>query len=80
MFLGIAKLIWAFSIEPGLDEKGKPVEPDLDPETGYSEGFLVCAKDFGCRVAPRSDARRATIMREYEQAREEVFARFDNRF
>lgn len=80
LFLGIAKLIWAFSIEPGLDEKKRLIEPDFNPETGYSEGFLVCAKDFGCRVTPRSEARRTTVMREYDQAREEVFARFDNRF
>lgn len=78
LFLAIAKLIWAFSIEPGLDEKGKPVEPDLNPETGYSEGFLVCAKDFECRIKPRSESRKETIMTEYEQAERDIFSQFDD--
>lgn len=76
LFLAISKLIWAFSIEPDLDETGKPIEPDLDPRTGYSEGFLVCANDFPCRITPRSGARRETIMKEYQKAQEEVFSRF----
>ncbi|KND93031.1 Fumitremorgin C synthase, partial [Tolypocladium ophioglossoides CBS 100239] len=75
LFLGIAKLIWAFSIEPGVDVQGQSVEPNLSPETGYSEGFLVCAKDFPCRITPRSEARRATIMKEFEEARN-IFSRF----
>lgn len=77
LFLGIAKLIWAFSIEPGLDDCGNTIEPDFDPRTGYSEGFLVCAKDFPCRITPRSEARRATIMKEYEEAARDVFSQFE---
>jgi cytochrome P450 family 619 len=77
LFLGIAKLIWAFSIEPALDEKGQPVDYDFSPETGYSEGFLVCVKDFPCVIKPRSEARRATIMKEFEVAQRDVFSRFD---
>ncbi|RHZ50595.1 uncharacterized protein CDV56_103787 [Aspergillus thermomutatus] len=78
LFLGIAKLIWAFSIEAGKDEAGNLIPPDLNPETGYSEGFLVCARDFACRITPRSAARRATIMREFKQAQEEVFSCYEN--
>lgn len=78
MFVGIAKIIWGLDIRPGLDENGKSVEPDTDPETGYSEGFLVCAKEFGCRIAARSEMRRETIMKEYEQARREVFSQFED--
>lgn len=78
LFLGIAKIIWAFSIEPGFDEDGNRVEPDIDPETGYSEGFLVSAKDFACHITPRSEGRQATIMKEYEQVQEDVFSQFGN--
>ncbi|CBF76209.1 cytochrome P450 [Aspergillus nidulans FGSC A4] len=78
LFLAISKLIWAFSIEPGVDESGKVIEPDLDPRTGYSEGFLVCANDFPCRIMPRSEAKRESIMREYQRAQEEVFSRFES--
>ncbi|KAJ5138483.1 uncharacterized protein N7515_003331 [Penicillium bovifimosum] len=77
LFLAIAKLVWGFSIGPGLDENGNPVEYDYSPETGYSEGFLVCAKDFPCEIKVRSEARRATIMREFEIAQRDVFSRFD---
>lgn len=58
LFVGIAKIIWGFDIKPGVSENGNTVEPNINPETGYSEGFLVCAKGFGCRIAPRSEARR----------------------
>lgn len=78
LFVGIAKIIWGFDIEPGLDENGKLVELNIDLETGYSEGFLVCAKDFGCRIAPRLEARRETIMKEFEQAQREVFSQFED--
>jgi len=77
LFLGIAKLIWAFDILPGLDAQGNTIEPDLDPRTGYCEGFLVCANDFPCRIKLRSPARRDTIMKEYEKAQVEVFSQFE---
>ncbi|PLB47299.1 putative cytochrome P450 [Aspergillus steynii IBT 23096] len=77
LFLAIAKLIWAFSIEPDLDEQGQPAKYDFSPHTGYSEGFLVCVKDFPCVIKPRSEARQTTIMRELEVAQRDVFSRFE---
>lgn len=76
LFLAIAKICWAFSIEPAVDEQGQVIESDLSPETGYSEGFLVCAKDFPCKIAVRSEARRDTIMKEFEKA-QEIFSKYD---
>ena len=61
-----------------MDANEKTIEPDVNPQTGYSEGFLVCAKDFGCRVTPRSEGRRATIMKEYEQVQRELFLQFED--
>jgi cytochrome P450 family 619 len=78
LFLGIAKLIWGFSIKPGTDANGKVIEPDFSPETGYSEGFLVCARPFPCKIEPRTEARRTTIMREYEKAAREVFSKYES--
>ncbi|KAB8253715.1 putative cytochrome P450 [Aspergillus pseudonomiae] len=78
LFLAIAKLIWAFSIEPSFDEQGQPIQYDFSPQTGYSEGFLVCVKDFPCVIKPRSETRRATIMREMEEAQRNVFSQFDS--
>ncbi|KAB8227009.1 cytochrome P450 [Aspergillus alliaceus] len=77
LFLAISKIIWAFDIEAGTDEEGNAVEPDFNPETGYSEGFLVCAKDFKCTIRPRSEVRRGTIMKEFSEAQEQVFAGYE---
>jgi hypothetical protein len=76
LFLGIAKLVWAFNIRPGKDEDGKAVEPDVDPYTGYSEGFLVCAHPFKCEIEVRGKSRKETILREYEIADREIFSKY----
>lgn len=76
LFLAIAKIIWAFSIKPAVDEQGKEVELDINPQTGYGEGFLLCVKDFPCKITPRSEARRETIMREFNEA-QKVFSKFN---
>ena len=78
LFLGIAKLLWAFDFAPGMGEDGKTVELDTDPTTGYSEGFLVCAKPFALDVKVRSEKRRETILKEYEQAERDVFSLFES--
>lgn len=75
LFLGIAKLLWGFDFAAGTNEEGEVLQPDTDPVTGYCEGFLVCANDFKCDIKPRSEARRETILREFE-AEKEVFARY----
>lgn len=77
LFLAIAKLVWAFDIGPGRDAAGQAVEPDVSNEKGYCSGFLVCAEDFPCTVTVRSEARKATILRECDKARAEVFSRFE---
>jgi cytochrome P450 len=77
LFLGIAKLLWAFDFAPGKDDQGNVVEPDTDPATGYSEGFLVCAKPFALDVQVRSDKRRETILKEYQEATRDVFSSFE---
>ena len=76
MFLAFAKLLWAFEFLPGEDNSGHAIEPDTDPETGYSEGFLVCAKDYELRVRVRSEKRRETIVREFEEAKKDVFSKY----
>ena len=76
LFLALAKLTWAFEFRPGKDEEGKVVEPDVDNETGYSEGFLVCAKPFLCDITVRGEKRRETILAEFETAETDVFSRY----
>ncbi|KAK4465763.1 cytochrome P450 [Cladorrhinum samala] len=77
MFLGIAKLVWAFDIGPGTDKDGKVIEPDVSIDKAYSAGFLVCAEDFPCTFTLRGEERRATILRECDKARVEVFSSYE---
>ncbi|KAL5323736.1 hypothetical protein ACEPPN_008277 [Leptodophora sp. 'Broadleaf-Isolate-01'] len=80
LFLGIAKLLWAFEILPGKDENGlriKNEDIDVDPVTAYSEGFLTCAHPFGCEVQVRGGTRKETILREFGKAETEVFEKYE---
>ncbi|KAF2719983.1 putative cytochrome P450 [Polychaeton citri CBS 116435] len=76
LFLAMSKLLWAFEIFPGRGEEGKGQAPDVDPKTGYCEGFLVCANGFKAGFEVRSGERRETILRELEEVRG-VFQKFE---
>lgn len=49
---------------------------DVSEETGSSQGFMHCVKDYGCRIEVRGDERGKTIERERAEA-EVVFARYE---
>lgn len=68
LWLAVAKLCWAFEFKEG---EGGVV--DADYRTGYSEGFLVCAREFGCEVVVRGEGRRETILREMREVEGGVF-------
>lgn len=70
LFIGVAKLLWA--IKFGVKE-GAVI--DTSAETGLSQGFLHCVKEYGCTIKLRSEAKRETIVRELAQA-QSVFDRF----
>ncbi len=71
LFIGVAKLLWAFK----FSIKGDAVI-DVSAETGLSQGFLHCVKEYGCGITLRSEAKRDTILNELAQA-QTVFSRFD---
>jgi cytochrome P450 family 619 len=77
LFLAIAKLLWAFDFKAGKDENGEELVPDTNPTTGYSEGFLVCAKPYALDVKVRGERRSETILKEYDAAKRDYFAAFD---
>ena len=71
LFIATAKLLWAFDFSQDAS-----LVNDTSAETGSSQGFMHCVKDYGCRIDLRSEAKRATIERERAEA-EEVFNRYD---
>lgn len=77
LFLAVAKILWAFDISPKLDLTGCPHAIDSDPVTGYTDGFLRCAKPFDVTIKPRSEERRRRIMVEFEDAERDVFSQYD---
>ncbi|OAA43301.1 Cytochrome P450 [Metarhizium rileyi] len=78
LFVAMAKLLWGLNIEPGVDAANRVIDPDVSHERAYTSGLLVCARDYPCRISPRSQARKDTIMREFDLATAEVFARYSD--
>lgn len=70
LFLAMAKILWGFNVKAGERTV------DTDPVTGYCEGFLVCANDFDAEFEVRSERRKETILREFEDADRTVFGKF----
>lgn len=77
MFLSIAKLLWAFRFENGVRADGGAEVNETDPVEGYHQGFLYCAKPYGCKSVVRSEEHRETILREFEEAEKRIFSKFE---
>ncbi|KAF7543860.1 hypothetical protein G7Z17_g10399 [Cylindrodendrum hubeiense] len=58
-FLGILRMLWAFNIEPVLDEAGEPILPDLDKLT---KGFVCMLEEFPAKITQRSEVKKAMVM------------------
>lgn len=71
LFIATAKLLWAFKFSQDAS-----LISDTSAETGSSQGFMHCVKDYGCRIELRMEAKRATIERERHDARK-IFDHFD---
>ncbi|KAK5560797.1 hypothetical protein LTR46_001105 [Exophiala xenobiotica] len=69
LFIGIARLAWAFDVNPATDSDGKPVIPDTD---SYMSGFVVMPTPFKARLTPRSEKRAEIVRVEWKQAEEEL--------
>lgn len=59
LFLGIARLLWAFNFDYAIDDTGQKIVPDIDDLT---EGLFALPKPFRVCITPRSE-RRAEIIR-----------------
>ncbi|KAF2205971.1 m-hydroxybenzyl alcohol hydroxylase [Delitschia confertaspora ATCC 74209] len=69
LFIAVAKLLWAFEFH----KKGVN---DASAETGTSQGFMQCVKDYNAEIIVRGEERRRTLLREHEKAKA-VFDRFE---
>jgi cytochrome P450 len=67
LFLGIARILWAFDILPKIGVDGKPVLPDQEKLT---QGFVCMPEPFAARIVPRSDKRAEIVRREWEVCEE----------
>jgi cytochrome P450 len=63
----ISRLLWAFRIEPAVDEEGREVELDLD---AYEDGFMHQPLPFMVKITPRSDGHAAVIRRDFEDVQD----------
>lgn len=76
LFLAMAKLLWAFDMLPGVDQKGQEMRVDTDARTAYCEGFLVCAYDFPARFRVRGEEREKAVLREFDEG-ESTFRKYE---
>jgi len=78
LYHAIVKMLWAFDIKMANDpETGEPIVPNTDMLTGYREGLTACAHDFPVQMIVRSEERRATIMKEFVEAKANVFPKYE---
>ncbi|KAF5365656.1 hypothetical protein D9758_003167 [Tetrapyrgos nigripes] len=62
IWIGVTRLLWAFTIEPALDHQGNPVK--VDPNNCTS-GMTSRPNDFPVKIRPRSLVHAETIRKEW---------------
>ncbi|KAK1585780.1 cytochrome P450 [Colletotrichum navitas] len=67
LFLGIARLLWAFRFERAIDSRGAEIVPDADDITN---GILVQPRPFLAKITARSEAHARIIRKEWEASQE----------
>lgn len=68
LFLGMSRMLWAFKVEPVLDQDGKPIIPDHNKLT---QGFVCMPEEFPAKITPRSQAKADRVIQEWEEAERE---------
>jgi len=67
--ISVARMLWAFNIQKGLDANGNEIPVDV---FDYTNGLNFRPSPFKARFTPRSEAIKQTIIREAELALEEL--------
>ncbi|KAJ7888809.1 cytochrome P450 [Mycena leptocephala] len=71
IYIGIARILWGFSLSKARDENGKEIDVDT---FAYTDGFNSVPLPFPISIIPRSPGHLAIIERENEAAQEEMKA------
>ncbi|KAL2786629.1 cytochrome P450 [Aspergillus keveii] len=69
LLFSLGRLIWAFNVQPGLDDKGEQVKLDI---FAYTESENQRPEPFRVRFTPRSDKIRQLLLDEAAEARESL--------
>jgi len=69
LFLGIARMMWAFDILPAKDEQGKDIWPDPDKLT---QGFVCMPEPFKAVLRPRSEEKARLVRECWTDAQQEL--------
>ena len=67
LFLGIARMLWAFDVSPVKDADGNDILPDQEKLT---QGFVCMPEEFQAKITPRSEARAKKVRQEWKEAEE----------
>ena len=66
LFINISRILWAFDIQPSVDEMGRKVIPD---SWAYTNGFNSRPESFDCIIQPRSEKASECIKAEWEMTK-----------
>jgi len=69
LFMGMARMLWAFNFERPLDENGVPLPVDIDD---FTEGIAVQPVDFKVNIVPRSKAKADIIRKAWKDAEDNL--------
>ncbi|KAF8207028.1 cytochrome P450 [Mycena galopus ATCC 62051] len=65
LFISIVRILWAFEILPGCNEKGEVVIPSADD---FTSGLVISPTPFPCRFEPRHGTTAEIVRNEAEDA------------
>ncbi|KAM0185131.1 hypothetical protein ACHAPI_012281 [Fusarium lateritium] len=72
LFITLAKILWAFRIEPGHGPDGKTLPVDLS-DNAYEPGVNTLPKPFKARFVPRNETRARVLCLEWANAEKDGF-------
>jgi len=68
-WISVCRLLWAFKFEKALDEQGEEIPVDI---FDYTDGLNMRPNPFKCRITPRSEEIKQTILREGQVALDDL--------